>query len=102
MPKNLPGTKPHKKSLRLQQLFFRAVIIFSLVFTISLLISMYTPLGYYLAKPLKLENVDNSQTVDGLIVLDGGSYPNGQLSLFTLERLVNAINLYHKGQAKKL
>ncbi len=71
----------------------------SFIFLIFLLI-FFTSLPNYLAQPLIVS--PRIQKAEAILVLSGGSYDNGQLSSFSLERLVQAVKLYREGWAPKI
>ena len=76
-------------------------VIFLLVgiLTFTILV-FFTPLANWLAEPLYVESTPRK--ADVIVVLSGGSYPNGSLSYFTLERVVYGIELYQQGLAEKI
>lgn len=75
----------------------KIVLLFS---AILILLVFYTPLAYWMTKPLSVEQVIEKS--DCALVLSGGSYPNGQLSSFSLERTLQGIKLYRDGMTNKI
>ena len=65
-----------------------------------LFLVFFTPFSNYLAQPLVI--LPQIEKGEAILVLSGGSYDNGQLSSFSLERTVQAVKLYREGWAKKI
>lgn len=78
----------------------RFTILISFIFLSSILLVTYTPLANWLAKPLSIPS--RIEKADVIVVLSGGTYPNGALSYFTLEREIWGLKLYHEGYAPKI
>lgn len=74
------------------------IILFVSLFVLILV--FLTPLSSWLAKPLII--APSIQNGDAILVLSGGSYPNGQLSSFSLERTVQGVKLYRDGFSNKI
>lgn len=77
----------------LKLLFVYAVVLFCFLV-------LFTPFSFWLASPLNVQS--SIQKGDCLLVLSGGSYPNGELSSFSLERTVQAIKLYRNEMSSKI
>lgn len=73
---------------------------FLITFFITSILIAFTPLANWLAPLFFIEPV--LQKSDAVIVLSGGSYPNGRLTVFTIERVIDGIYLYKEGWAKKI
>lgn len=87
------------KDLRLKIKFSRArFFLFFLVFFV--LAVFFTPFPNRLAQPLIVAS--RIEKADAILVLSGGSYDNGQLSSFSLERTIQAVRLYREGLAPKI
>lgn len=69
------------------------------VFLVYLMV-FYTPLVWFLAKPLKIAQVP--QKVDAIVVLAGGVGESGQPGQGYEERVQYAVNLYKQGFAQRL
>lgn len=67
---------------------------------ISALLIIWTPVSNWLSDLFFVKNEPRKS--DAIIVLSGGAYPNGILSLFTIGRVTEGIILYKKGFAKKI
>jgi uncharacterized SAM-binding protein YcdF (DUF218 family) len=61
---------------------------------------MFTPLPNLLSSYLTVE--PNIKKADVIVVLGGGFYPKGELSLASMDRTVKGITLYLEGRAGKL
>src|SRR3989337_622213 len=72
---------------------------FCLVFTLTMLVVMFTPLANVLARPLVME--PDVKKSDLIIVMGGGAYPNGVLGEASGERFLAGILLYKEGFGKK-
>jgi uncharacterized SAM-binding protein YcdF (DUF218 family) len=76
---------------------FRAV---SVVFTITVLIIMFTPLSNYMARTLIV--APEFKKTDLIAVLGGGAYVNGVLGGASNERLIQGMILYREGYAPEI
>lgn len=61
---------------------------------------MFTPLPNLLSSYLTVE--PNIKKADVIVVLGGGFYPKGELSLTSIDRAVKGITLYFEGRAGKI
>lgn len=69
-------------------------------FVALIVLMAFTPLPNFLARPLIIP--PKPEKADAILVLSGGVYPNGSLSYFTQERVVQGVALYKKGFAPKI
>ena len=76
------------------------VFYFLLCFFILVILVLFTPLANWVASPLSVKS--QLEKADAIVVLSGGSYPNGVLALFTYDRLVYGLSLYKNGLASKI
>lgn len=88
---------------RLRKLIYpitKIITIFSIITTFSLLIIAYTPLSNKLSKYFFIK--PNLEKSNAILVLSGGSYPGGILTLFTFERVVQGVSLYKETLGDKI
>lgn len=85
------------KKIKEEFSWLRFFISFLLFF---LFLVLFTPFPNCLAQPLMVS--PQIEEAEAILVLSGGSYDNGQLSSFSLERLVQAVRLYQEGWAPKI
>jgi uncharacterized SAM-binding protein YcdF (DUF218 family) len=72
----------------------------SMVFTVTAIIIMYTPISNYMAMPLIVP--PEVKKTDLIAVLGGGAYPNGVLGGGSNERLIQGMLLYREGYAPEI
>lgn len=73
---------------------------FCYLFVIIIILAAFTPIPNFLARPLIIQ--PRPEKADAILVLSGGVYPNGSLSYFGQERVVQGVLLYKKGLAQKI
>lgn len=81
---------------KIKQLFIKI----SIMVFILLLVIIFTPFTNWLAPLFYIE--PNIQKADAIVVLSGGTYPDGTLSASTLQRTVDGIVLFKNKLAKKM
>lgn len=92
-------TRNFQKKVVFKYAFFFGMFL-CVVFTTVVSLVAFTPLPNVLARPLGVKPV--YKQADVILVLSGGVYPNGSLSYFTSERVVQAVALYRRGFASKM
>lgn len=78
----------------------KAVKVFSLFFTLSVLIIIFTPLANLMARPLVIE--PSLVRADMIVVLGGGLYENGVLGPDSTERLIRGLTLLRDGYSDRI
>ncbi len=71
-----------------------------ILFTVFMLILMFTPLSNYMASMLTVPMI--IKKVDLTAVLGGGAYRNSVLSVSSSERLLHGLRLHRQGLSKKI
>lgn len=74
--------------------------LFSGIAGLCFLVVIFTPLANWLAEPFYVQS--DIQKADAILVLSGGSYDDGSLTMTTMSRVMEGVSLYKKGLAKKV
>ncbi|MBI5893482.1 MAG: YdcF family protein [Deltaproteobacteria bacterium] len=75
-------------------------ICFCVLFTVFVMVIIFTPIANIMAGFLEIE--PKYEKADVIVVLAGGIYPDGTLSSFSKERMLQAVALYRMGYAPKM
>jgi uncharacterized SAM-binding protein YcdF (DUF218 family) len=85
---------------RVEGFFVRLVRNAFALFTLAVVVVIFTPLANYMARPL-IVDMELSE-VDLIVVLGGGAYRNGILSGASNERTLHALRLYKAGLSPRV
>lgn len=75
-------------------------VYFCVLFTVFVMVIVFTPIANIMASILEVE--PKYEKADTIVVLAGGIYPDGTLSSFSEERILQAVSLYKMGYASKM
>ncbi len=95
------GKKAKRKGRgRINAFFFNLIAKTCILFTVFMLIIMFTPLSNYMASMLTVPMI--IKKVELTAVLGGGAYRNSVLSASSSERLLHGLRLHKQGLSEKI
>jgi uncharacterized SAM-binding protein YcdF (DUF218 family) len=89
-----------KRFRQIYRITRRRFVKVTFIFAVLWLLVFYTPLVWYLARPLKI--ADKPQHADAIVVFAGGVGESGKAGQGYEERVLHAVDLYKNGYAKNL